>query len=104
MEHNCDAEKSSVKQFLVSSYDRVLSPKVRASVTAAVSAAAASEDAATIGNQLKNSLPRHIYIIIYKQHCQKEHAIVVKTGFKPHSSHHAQIPSKIYAHLQFIGC
>lgn len=62
MEHNCDAEKSSVKQFLVSSYDRVLSPKVRASVTAAVSAAAASEDAATIGNQLKNSLPRHIYI------------------------------------------
>lgn len=38
-----------MKQSLVSSYNRVLAPKVKASVTAAVDAAAATENVITIG-------------------------------------------------------
>jgi len=56
IEYNGDAEKSAVKQSLVSSYNRVLAPKVKVSVTAALSAAAAASGAAlTIGNHLPNS-------------------------------------------------
>ena len=54
IECNGDAEKCSVKQSLVSSYNRVLAPKVKTSITAALSAAAAavvSGDALTVGKQ-----------------------------------------------------
>ncbi|ONK58036.1 uncharacterized protein A4U43_C09F7280 [Asparagus officinalis] len=52
MEHSGDAEKSSLKQSLVSSYNRALAPKVKATVTAALSnAAAAPGDAVTLGSQ-----------------------------------------------------
>jgi len=59
-EYNGDAEKSTVKQSLLSSYNRVLAPKVKVSVTAALSVAgagaAAPGDALTIGNHLPDSL------------------------------------------------
>ncbi|ONK77470.1 uncharacterized protein A4U43_C02F6850 [Asparagus officinalis] len=51
IEYNSEADKSNVKQTLVSSYNRVLAPKVKASVEAALAAVAATGNPPTTGTQ-----------------------------------------------------
>lgn len=67
IEYNCDEEKSSVKRSLVSSYNRVLAPKVKASVQASLSAAAAARPAVTIGtlsDQIKPLMSQNLAALI----------------------------------------